>query len=88
MLIVNLGIHEGKITHFQSEVEIRASGWLPCFSDLQLEPQHLSVGFYYLCYSIYVMCTAFIDFHMFKHFHISGVKTTWSLLIIFFKQHI
>ena len=36
---------------FQSEVEIRASGWLLCFSDLQLEPQYLSLGFYYSCYT-------------------------------------
>ena len=31
---------------FQTEVEVRASGWLFCFSDLQDEPQYLSPGFY------------------------------------------
>ena len=31
---------------FQSEVEVRASGWLLCFSDLQTESQYLSLGFY------------------------------------------
>ena len=38
------------LTHFQSEVEVGASGWLLCFADLQVEPQYLSLGFYYLCY--------------------------------------
>ena len=31
---------------FQIEVEVRASGWLFCFSDLEVEPQFLSLGFY------------------------------------------
>ena len=31
---------------FQKEVEVRASGWLFCFSDLEVEPQFLSLGFY------------------------------------------
>ena len=39
---------------FRSEdlVEVKglSSGWLLCFSDLQLEPLYLSPGFYYLCY--------------------------------------
>ena len=40
---------------FRSEdlvkVKVLSSGWLLCFSDLQLEPQYLPLGFYYLCYS-------------------------------------
>ena len=35
---------------FWTEVEVRASGWLFCFFDLQVEPQYLSLNFYYLCY--------------------------------------
>ena len=31
---------------FQTEVEVRASGWMLCFSDLQVEPQFLTLGFY------------------------------------------
>ena len=34
---------------FWSEVEVRVSGWLLCFSDLQAGPQYLSLGFYYSC---------------------------------------
>ena len=30
---------------FQTEVEVRASGWLLCFSGLQVEPQFLSLSF-------------------------------------------
>ena len=26
--------------------------WLLCFSNLQFEPQYLSLGFYYLCYRL------------------------------------
>ena len=37
---------------FWSEVEVRASGWLLCFSDLQVELQYLSLGFYYWRYRI------------------------------------
>ena len=36
--------------YFWSEVEVRAINRLLCFSDLQVEPQYLSLGFYYLCY--------------------------------------
>ena len=32
--------------HSQTEVEVRASGWLLCFSGLQVEPQYLSLSFY------------------------------------------
>ena len=32
--------------HFQTEVKVRTSGWLLCFSGLQVEPQYLSLGFY------------------------------------------
>ena len=35
---------------FQSEVEVRTSGWLLLFSNLHLESQNMSLGFYYLCY--------------------------------------
>ena len=31
---------------FGTEVEVRASGWFFCFSDLQVEPQFLSLSFY------------------------------------------
>ena len=31
---------------FWTEAEVRASGWLFCFSDLQFEPQFLSLGLY------------------------------------------
>ena len=31
---------------FHTEAEVRASGWLFCFSDLQAEPQFLSLTFY------------------------------------------
>ena len=34
---------------FQTEVEVRDSGWLFGFSDLQVEPQCLSLGFYLSC---------------------------------------
>ena len=41
------------LTHFQSEVvEVRASGWLLCFSELQVEPQYLSLGFNYSCFRL------------------------------------
>ena len=50
MLSFNLRIHGGRVAHFQSEVEVRASGWLLGFSDPQVEPQYLSLGFYYSCY--------------------------------------
>ena len=36
------------------EVKGLSSGWLPFFSDLQVEPQYLSLDFYYLCYNILV----------------------------------
>ena len=32
------------------EVKGLSSGWLFCFSDLQVEPQYLSLGFYYSSY--------------------------------------
>ena len=32
------------------EVKGLSSGWLLCFSDLQVEPQYLSLGSYYSCY--------------------------------------
>ena len=31
--------------HFQTEVKVRASGWLHCFSVLQVEPHFLSLIF-------------------------------------------
>ena len=31
---------------FRTEVEVRASGWLFCFSDLQIESEFLSLDFY------------------------------------------
>ena len=31
---------------FQTEVKVKASGWLFCFSDLQVEPQFLTLSFY------------------------------------------
>ena len=40
------------LTPFQSEVEIRDSNWPLCFSDLQIEPQYLSLGIYYSCYRV------------------------------------
>ena len=36
---------------FQSEIEVRTSGWLLCFSDLQVKLHYLSLGFYYSCYN-------------------------------------
>ena len=42
---LNLRIPGGRITHFLSEVEVRASGWLLCFSDLQVKPQYPLLGF-------------------------------------------
>ena len=51
MLSVSLRICRGRLTHFWSEVEVRASVWLICFSDLQVEPQYLSLGFYYSYYT-------------------------------------
>ena len=32
--------------HFHTEVKVRASGWLLCFSGLQVEPQYLSLSSY------------------------------------------
>ena len=49
-LSLNLRICGGRIAHFWSEVEVRARDWLFCFSDLQVELQYLSLGFYYLWY--------------------------------------
>ena len=37
---------------FWSEVEVRDGDWLLCFSDLEVEPQYLSLGFYYSCYKL------------------------------------
>ena len=34
---------------FQTKVEVRAVGWLFWFSDFQVDPQNLTLGFYYLC---------------------------------------
>ena len=34
------------VSPFRSEVEVRDSDWLFYFSDLQVEPQFLSLGFY------------------------------------------
>lgn len=49
-------------TPFQSEVELRAGGWLFCLSDHQLGPQYLSLAFlifhvtkYHSCYLISLM---------------------------------
>ena len=54
-MVWSLRIHEDRISQLQSEdlVEVKGlfSGWLLCFYDLQAEPQFLSLGFYYLCYS-------------------------------------
>ena len=36
---------------FWTEVEVRASGYLFCFSDLQVEHQYLSLGFDQTCYN-------------------------------------
>ena len=33
------------------QVKVLSKSWLLCFSDLQREPQYLSLGFYYLCYN-------------------------------------
>ena len=33
------------------EVKVLSSGWQLCSSHLQVEPQYLSLGLYYLCYS-------------------------------------
>ena len=35
---------------FQTEVEIKVSGWLFCFFDIRVETQYLSLGFYKSCY--------------------------------------
>ena len=39
---------------FEDFVEVKglSSGRLFCFYDLQLEPQYLSLSFYYLCYRL------------------------------------
>ena len=46
-----LSIRGDRILPFESEdlVEVKglSSGWLLCFSDLQLGPQYLSLGLYY-----------------------------------------
>ena len=41
------------LTSFWSEVDVKDSVWWLCFSDLQDEPQYMSLGFCYLyqCYS-------------------------------------
>ena len=50
----SLRIHGDRISPVRSEdlVEMKglSSGWLLGFSDLQLDPQHLSLGFYYSSY--------------------------------------
>lgn len=51
----SLRIPGGRLLSFWSEdlVEIKglSSGWLLCFSDLLVEPQHLSLPFYSWCCS-------------------------------------
>ena len=42
---------------FQSEVEMRASNCLLCFSDLQVEFQYLSLGIYYSCWRVGLFST-------------------------------
>ena len=48
-------IHEDRILPIQSEdfVEVKglSSGWKLCFPDPQVEPQYLSLCFYYSCYT-------------------------------------
>ena len=45
------------LTPFHYEVEVRASNLLLCFYDLQVEPQYLSPGIYYLCYRVGLFST-------------------------------
>ena len=35
-----------------AELKGFSGGWLLCFSDIQVEPQYVSLGFYYLCYKL------------------------------------
>ena len=50
-------------TPFQSEVKVRAIGWLLCFSDLRTEHQYVSQSFYYLCYSGYAIFKCYYENH-------------------------
>ena len=47
--VMEFGVCGQELTPFQFEVVMRASNWLLCFSDLQVEPQYLSLSIYYSC---------------------------------------
>lgn len=46
---------------FWSEVEVRANGWLLCFSDLQVEPQYLSVCGTLMCLCVHICVFVCMD---------------------------